>query len=164
MTEHNHDHVAGESVSDERHDKPVAAESDKMTPEKLGELAIKFATETAYAAAGFASVVAEKAKEYYESQKKHLAEKDPQAQDPNFKAFVDSMPDQNKNLLDEVQKGYKDLAEKGRNAVDTIQSRGTRPAADQPGPFDINSDAPASEVKDAPASYDDQAKPADPTN
>lgn len=128
---------------------PAVADSDKLTPEKLGELAVKFATDTLYAAAGFASVVAERAREYYDNQRKHLADKNPEGADPTFKAFVDSMPDQIKNLLDEVQKGYHDLAEKGRTVVNTRNQ--PRAKADAPGPFDIDSDsASASDQANTP--------------
>ena len=79
------------------------AAGEKFTPEQLGDAVIKFATETAYAAAGFANVLAEKAKVFYESQRKEIAAKTPEGVDPNFRQFVDAMPDQFKGFIDEAQ-------------------------------------------------------------
>ena len=81
---------------------PALAQGEKFTPEKLGDAAIKFATETVYAAAGLANVVAEKAKEFYDTQRKQIAENTPEGVDPNFRQFVDSMPDQFKTFMDDA--------------------------------------------------------------
>lgn len=123
---------------------------EKFTPEKLGDLAIKFATETAYAAAGVANTLSEKAKELYESQRKQIAEKTPEGVDPNFRQFVDTMPDQFKVFMDDVVKAYHDMAEKGRLTVADLQAqaqnaRTTKPAKDEGvSAFDLKDDAGAS--------------------
>ncbi len=118
MTDHQH---TDPTFDDHKADDHTAKE--EMTPERLGEMAIKFATETAYAAAGLANVVAAKAKELYETQKAQLAEKTPEGVDPNFKQFVDTMPDQLKTLMDEAVKGFKDLSDKGRHVVENISAQ-----------------------------------------
>lgn len=125
---------------------------EKMTPEKFADQAIKFATETAYAAAGLADIVARKAKELYEHQRAQLAEKTPEGVDPNFKQFVDAMPDQLKQFMDEAEKRLHELAERGRSAVEHLQEQtAARPKGDDaPGAFDTEADAEASDVEGDP--------------
>ncbi len=119
------------------------SDDSKQTPnpEKFAENAIKFATETAYAAAGLADLVAKKAKEFYEQQKAQLAEKTPEGVDPNFKQFVDSMPDQVKQFMDEAEKRLHELSERGRHVVENLQAQGAaRPKGDDKvGAFDTES-------------------------
>ena len=102
---------------------PALAQGEKFTPEKLGDAAIKFATETVYAAAGLANVVAEKAKEFYDSQRKQIAENTPEGVDPNFRQFVDSMPDQFKTFMDDATKAFHDLSERGRTTMGDFQEQ-----------------------------------------
>ena len=141
-----------------------AAGDEKVTPEKFAENAIKFATETAYAAAGFANVLAEKAKVFYEQQRKQIAEQTPEGVDPNFRQFVDTMPDQFKGFLDEATKAFHDMAERGRHSVADFQGQvaAARDAAkdarnDSPEAFDLKDDAAAdAEAADAVAPEDAQ--------
>lgn len=121
------------------------AGQEKLTPEKFAEQAIRFATDTAYAAAGLADIVAQKAKELYEHQRAQLAEKTPEGIDPNFKQFVDTMPDQLKTFMDEAEKKLHELSERGRHVVENLQAASAaRPKGDDaPGPFDTQADAEA---------------------
>lgn len=143
-------------------DAVVAAEADehlaageKFTPEKLGEAALKFATETAYAAAGVADTVAVKARELYESQRALLAEKTPEGVDPNFRRMVDQMPEQFKGFLDEATKAYHEMAERGRHVLADLQNQmaAARDAKEAPvEAFDLNDGADAdAEAADAVA-------------
>lgn len=136
---------------------------EKLSPEKLGEAAIKFATETAYAAAGIANVIAEKARELYDAQRKQLAESTPEGVDPNFRQFVDAMPDQFKTLIDDATKAYHEMAERGRHAVTDFQAqlqaaRTDRPAKPEaPEAFDLKEGAEATvDAEDAVAPEDAQ--------
>ncbi|HRL50397.1 MAG TPA: hypothetical protein PLA49_13605 [Propioniciclava sp.] len=136
---------------------PTLTQGEKFTPEKLGDAAIKFATETVYAAAGLANVVAEKAKEFYDSQRKQIAENTPEGVDPNFRQFVDSMPDQFKTFMDDATKAFHDLSERGRTTMGDFQEqvqtawkqwedqqRDQRAAADEmTGAFDLKDAAEA---------------------
>lgn len=143
---------------------PTPADADeKLTPEKLGEAALKFATETAYAAAGLANVVAEKARLLYEAQRKQIAESAPEGVDPNFRQFVDTMPDQFKSLIDEATKAYHEMAERGRHAVTDFQAqlqaaKEARPyKPEQTEAFDLKEDAEATaDAEDAVAPEDAQ--------
>lgn len=149
---------------------PPTAPTDKLSPERVGEAALKFATDTAYAAAGVANLLAEKAKVFYEQQKKQLAEKTPEGVDPNFRQFVDSMPDQFKVFIDEATKAYHDLAERGRHALENLQTQAQsafteRPAKpESPEAFDLKEGAQATdEAAGAVAPEDAEAPLTEPT-
>ena len=107
--------------------------SERQSGEKLADQAMKFASETAYAAAGFANVVADKAKAFYETQKAQYAETHPDTTSPGAKQFLDQLSDQLTKFIDDVQKGYKDMAERGRTVVSsrgaTTQPRGPVPGS-----------------------------------
>lgn len=120
------DAAAEQARRDEVHavaGEPTLAEGEKFTPEKLGDAAIKFATETVYAAAGLANVIAEKAKEFYDAQRKQIADNTPDGVDPNFRKFVDSMPDQFKTFMDDATKAFHDLSERGRTTMSDFQDQ-----------------------------------------
>ncbi len=124
---------------------------DKMTPKELGDLAIKFASDTAYAAAGFADVVAEKAREFVEKQRATIAEATPEAGTDPAKAFLDQLSQQVNKLVEDMGHTYKDLADRGRDAVSKLQQQaGVKvEPKDVPGPFDIDEAADvASDVVD----------------
>lgn len=162
---------AGEFVEDfaaTEHKEPAPAEApeERLTPERLGEAAIKFATETAYAAAGLANVIAEKARELYEAQRKQIAESTPEGVDPNFRQFVDAMPDQFKTLIDDATKAYHEMAERGRHAVTDFQAqlqaaKEARPAKpEHTEAFDLQEGAEASaDAEEAVAPEDAQEVP-----
>lgn len=132
MTEHNiNESTINENPEDKRASDQAAAEAhepaegiesvpnaeDRPTPEKMGDAAIKFATETAYAAAGFAGLVGEKAKAFYEEQKKQYIQAHPDEDGSSAKAFLDQLSDQLTRLADDLSRGYKEMAEKGREVV-----------------------------------------------
>ncbi len=157
--------LAAESVEDvvtDAQDAPVSAVDDdkKLTPEKLGEAALKFATETAYAAAGLADVIAERAKEFYAEQRKQLAEKTPEGVDPNFRQFVDTMPDQFKVILDDAVKAFHDLSERGRHTVTDLQSQVQHARAERqvhPQAFDLKEGADAGDGAEEAVAPEDVA-------
>lgn len=121
---------AADAAERTRHDEvhasaadPTLTQGEKFTPEKLGDAAIKFATETVYAAAGLANVIAEKAKELYDAQRKQIADNTPEGVDPNFRKFVDSMPDQFKAFMDDATKAFHDLSDRGRTTMSDFQDQ-----------------------------------------
>ena len=134
-------------------DSVVAPEADehltageKFTPEKLGEAALKFATDTAYAAAGVADMIAVRARELYDTQRALIAEKTPEGVDPNFRQMVDQMPEQFKGFLDEATKAYHEMAERGRHVLADLQNQvaAARDAKEEPvEAFDLNDGADA---------------------
>lgn len=132
--------------------------SKRPTPEEVGEAAIKFAREAALAATGAANLLAVKAREFYEEQRKQLADKTPEGVDPNFRQFVDTMPDQFKTFIDEAVKVYHDLAERGKAVVDNLQGQAQKLAETPPKTpgehveaFDLNEDAAATHTAEQAA-------------
>jgi len=119
---------------------------EKLTPKEVGDMAVKFASDTAYAAAGFANLVAEKAREFAEKQRAAMAEANPEAADQS-KAFLDQFTHQVNKFVEDLGHTYKDLAERGREAVAKMQHQAeAKPAPhDAPGMFDIVDDAETAE-------------------
>ena len=136
----NEDPIVDESRVDDAED--GAERGEKLSAEKLGEQAMKFASETAYAAAGFANVVADKAKTFYEQQRAQYVETHPEAAGgPGAKQFLDQLSDQVNRLVEDVTKGYKEMADRGRTLVNKSPMAHYK---DGKGPFDLDDDADAS--------------------
>lgn len=164
------DAAAEQARRDEVHavaGEPTLAEGEKFTPEKLGDAAIKFATETVYAAAGLANVIAEKAKEFYDAQRKQIADNTPDGVDPNFRKFVDSMPDQFKTFMDDATKAFHDLSDRGRTTmsdfqdqVQTAWKQWEEQQDEKTGAFDLKEGAEATD--DAEAAVAPEETPATP--
>ena len=123
INENPEDKLASDQAAAEAHESAEGVEKapvddERITPEKLGEAAIKFATETAYAAAGFAGLVGEKAKAFYEEQRKQYAQAHPEDEDDQkSNAFLDQLSEQLNRLADDLSRGYKDMAARGREVV-----------------------------------------------
>lgn len=143
MTEHNiNESTINEDVEAKRASDEAAAEAhepthevegaaradDRITPEKVGDAAVKLATEAAYAAAGFAGLVGEKAKAFYDEQRTQYAKAHPDEDPDSAKAFLGQLSEQLSRLADDLTRGYRDLAQKGRVVV----SRDTPGAAQSP--------------------------------
>jgi hypothetical protein len=155
MTENEFDNTA-DVQPDEAPEAPEATEHltdklsldklEKLTPKEVGDMALKFASETAYAAAGFANLVAEKAREFAEKQRAAVADVGADAPD-HTKAFLDQVSAQMNRFVDELGHTYKDLADRGRDAVAKMQQQAAaKPdAKDAPGMFDIVDDAETAE-------------------
>ena len=141
MTEHNinesminenpEDKLASDQAAAEAHEptedlENAPVEDDRLTPEKLGEAAIKFATETAYAAAGFAGLVGDKAKTFFDEQKKQYADAHPEEDGTKANSFLDQLSEQLNRFADDMSRGYRDMAERGRDVVkgNTTAKRG----------------------------------------
>lgn len=144
MTEYNNDHLQGEHIEDVVTDaefvepdpaEPTIGEKidaangetnaedidkhDRPTPDQIGENLRKYANEAAYAAVGFAGLVGEKAKEFYEEQKRQYAETHPDVdRDPGAKDFLAQLREKIDKFVEDLTKGYKDMAERGRTKAD----------------------------------------------
>ena len=108
----------GEQPSDHVNDATDHTDVDGPTKpanqDQLNEL-FKFASDTAFAAVGFAGLVGEKAKAFYEDQKRQYAETHPDAdRDPGAKDFLAQLREKVESLVEDLTKGYKDMAERGR--------------------------------------------------
>ncbi len=143
---------------------PTLTQGEKFTPEKLGDAAIKFATETVYAAAGLANVIAEKAKDLYEAQRKQIADNTPEGVDPNFRKFVDSMPDQFQAFMDDATKAFHDLSDRGRTTmsdfqeqVQTAWKQWEEQQGEKTGAFDLKDAAEATDDAEAAVAPEESA-------
>lgn len=128
---------------------------EKLTPDQLGEGIVKFATDTAYAAVGFAGLVGDKAKAFYDDQKRQYAETHPETpeREAGAKDFLNQLKEQLDKFFDDLTRGYRDMAERGRET-----------ASKQGSPFARREDAgtvPAPVVDDL---SDDAAYVADPVD
>ncbi|WP_147453989.1 hypothetical protein [Tessaracoccus antarcticus] len=130
INENPEDKQASDQAAAEAHEPAEGLEStkddDRITPEKVGDAAIKFATETAYAAAGFAGLVGEKAKAFYDEQRKQYVDAHPEEDGAKANSFLDQLSDQLSRFAEDLSRGYRDLAEKGREVV----NRSTSPKQD----------------------------------
>ena len=166
---------AADAAEQGRHDEvhasatdPTLTQGEKFTPEKLGDAAIKFATETVYAAAGLANVIAEKAKELYDAQRKQIADNTPEGVDPNFRKFVDSMPDQFKTFMDDATKAFHDLSDRGRTTmadfqdqVQTAWKQWEEQQDEKTGAFDLKDAAEATDDAEAAVAPPEAPAPAE---
>ena len=128
---------------------------DHMSAREVGDAATKFASDTAYAAAGFAALVAEKAKDLAD---RKGTTTDSSTESSDAKAFVDQVNEQVSKFVDDLGSAYKDLSDRGRDAVAKRAQSGKSDAPkgdDAPGMFDIDpeDDAPA-EGTEAPEHND----------
>ncbi len=132
--------------------------AERMTAKEIGDLAIKFATDTAYAAAGFADLVGEKAREFTEKQRASMAESGETPADQT-KAFLEQVSAQMNKVVEDMGHAYRDLAERGRDALVKLQQQqqAARPEPkDAPGMFDISDDA---ETADPHTTVEDPTQP-----
>lgn len=125
---------------------------DKVTPKEFGDMAVKFASDTAYAAAGFANLVAEKAREFADKQKVQTFA-DTEAGNDHGTAFIDQLNAQFNKFVEDLGHTYKDLADRGRDTVAKMQQQASAKAEapkgdDAPGPFDIVDDAETAHESD----------------
>ncbi|AQP45414.1 hypothetical protein [Tessaracoccus flavus] len=163
MTDYNTDKPQGEGMYEDavhdaefvqpdeqpRHEDVDKSESHRPNPDQLGENFKKLANEAAYAAVGFAGLVGEKAKEFYEDQKRQYAETHPDADhDPGAKDFLAQLREKIDKFVDELTKGYKDMADRGRAKADR-PADGSAPSGD---PVDV-----PSQHAEADASVDPEA-------
>ncbi|MDO5676227.1 MAG: hypothetical protein Q4G35_01830, partial [Propionibacteriaceae bacterium] len=103
------------------HDTIEGTESSAASSDQIGPALRKAAQDTAYAAVGFVGLVSDKAKEFYEDQKKQYAEAHPEA-DAEFgaKNFLAQLKEQLDKLIEDVNRGFRDLADRGRTSGKTM--------------------------------------------
>lgn len=108
-----------------------------ITPDRVGKLAIKVATEAAYVLAGLADVVAGTVQDVVKAGKQQASERQAAAPGAARDAFR-AVPDQLKGFVGEVTDAYRALSARGR----TVFSDGFADTAHRPQP-------PASAAGDA---------------
>ena len=104
-----------EATAEGRHDTVDGTDATRPSADQLGQNLRKAAEDTAYAAVGFVGLVTDKAKEFYEDQKKQYAEAHPEADaEHGAKNFLNQLKEQLDKLIDDVNRSFRDLAERGR--------------------------------------------------
>ena len=101
---------------------PGEAGQGKTNAERLGETTIKFATDAAYAVAGFAGLVGEKARTFYDEQRAEYARTHPDVESPGAKEFLEQLGNHLNRFVDEISRGFRDLSDKGRKVMNTTRS------------------------------------------
>lgn len=110
-------------------DGPTESRTDRG--DKIAEDIRRIASDTAYAAAGFAGLVGEKAKEFYDEQRRQYTTAHPEAEsDPGAKAFLTQMKEKINAFVEELSKSYREMAERGRS---THEKQAAPQAADDLG-------------------------------
>lgn len=105
--------------------------------ESLSGAALKFAADAAYAVAGFAGLVGEKARAFYDEQRAEYAKTHPDVDSPGAKEFLEQLSVHLNRFVDDINRGFKDLSEKGRDVIgrredpEAHQPHEAEPAADQ---------------------------------
>ena len=144
MTEHEHNEVPTATFVDAEDTKDYAPEHEQVveaehaeqpSAENLGDNIVKAATEAAYAAVGFAGFVGEKARSFYEEQQRQYVAAHPDSETAEgAKAFLAQMREQMNKLVEDLTKGYRDMAERGRGEARHETAAEASAPSDEPGP------------------------------
>lgn len=115
-----------------------------ITPERVGKLALKVATEAAYVVAGLADVLAGTVQDVISDRRQQLSDRKA-AGAPSAttaaKQFARELPDQLKSFVDELNNAYQDLSARGRHVMqDGFAGTAHRPTRYTPQPTDITPD------------------------
>ena len=93
------------------------------------------ATEAAFAAVGFVGFVGDKAKTFYEEQQRQYVAAHPDSETAEgAKAFLAQMREQMNKLVEDLTKGYRDMAERGRGEARHETAAEASAPSDEPGP------------------------------
>ena len=102
-------------VADAQHDTLSGPEPKRTATDDAAQNLRKAAEDTAYAAVGFVGLMADKAKEFYEDQRRQYAEAHPDADaEQGAKNFLAQLREQFDRFITDVNKGFHDLADRGR--------------------------------------------------
>lgn len=102
--------------------------SDEPQPplDQLSASVARAAQEAGYAVAGFASYVGEKARGFYDEQRKNYVAAHPeQAESQEGQRFLEQLQSQIGKLVEDATRAYRDFAERGRQ---TVHGRGAEEA------------------------------------
>lgn len=106
----------------------VAEPSEEKKP--FGEDAAKFVVDAGYALAGFAGLVGEKAKAFYDEQKAEYAKTHPDTEAPGARQFFEQLGTHLNKFVDEINRGFRELSEKGRDVVGRGPEKSTEESKD----------------------------------
>ena len=107
--------------------------------EKLDDAALRFMADAAYAVAGFAGLVGERARAFYDEQRAEYAKAHPDVESPGAKEFLEQLGSHLNRFVDEINKGFRELSDKGR---EVMKSRPVNPETEKTEPTDTEPAAP----------------------
>ena len=113
--------------------------------EKLDDAALRFMTDAAYAVAGFAGLVGEKARTFYDEQRAEYARTHPDVESPGAKEFLEQLGSHLNRFVDEISRGFRDLSDKGREFMNTRAESSEAEKTGAPVPGSPESENPAAE-------------------
>ena len=107
--------------------------------ERLDDAALKFMADAAYAVAGFAGLVGERARAFYDEQRAEYAKTHPDVESPGAREFLEQLGSHLNRFVDEINKGFRELSDKGR---EVMKSRPVNPETEKTEPTDTEPAAP----------------------
>ena len=90
--------------------------------ERLDDAALRFMADAAYAVAGFAGLVGERARTFYDQQRAEYAKTHPDVESPGAKEFLEQLSSYLNRFIDEINRGFRDLSDKGREVMNATRS------------------------------------------
>ena len=106
---------------------------DRTDNEKLDDAALRFMADAAYAVAGFAGLVGERARAFYDEQRAEYAKTHPDVESPGAREFLEQLGSHLDRFVDEINRGFKELSEKGRDVVGRRTEQAETPKPEEPG-------------------------------
>ncbi|MDO5067307.1 MAG: hypothetical protein Q4D96_08525 [Propionibacteriaceae bacterium] len=114
---------------------PHAAPGVEEERKPFGEEAARFVADAGYAIAGFAGLVGEKARAFYDEQKAEYARTHPDSDAPGARQFVEQLGVHLNKFVEEINRGFRELSEKGRDVVGRTSQDDPQPKpGEQPQP------------------------------
>ena len=98
---------------------PGEAGQGKTNAERLGETTLKF--------------VGERAKAFYDEQRAEYAKTHPDVESPGAREFLEQLGSHLDRFVDEINRGFKELSEKGRDVVGRRTEQAETPKPEEPG-------------------------------
>ena len=103
--------------------------------ERLDDAALRFVADAAYAVAGFAGLVGERAKAFYDEQRAEYAKTHPDVESPGAREFLEQLGSHLNRFVDDINRGFRDLSDKGREVVNARPgNHGADPGSGETGP------------------------------
>ena len=118
---------------------------DRTDNEKLDDAALRFMADAAYAVAGFAGLVGEWARAFYDEQRAEYAKTHPDVESPGAKEFLEQLGSHLNRFVDEISRGFRDLSDKGREFMNTRPESAEAEKTEAPAPGSPESEKPAAE-------------------
>ncbi len=93
------------------------AETTPQRAESFTQSTAKFAADAAYALAGVAGMLGDKAREFYDEQRAEYAKTHPDVDSPGAKEFLSQLGTHLDKFVEELSKGFQELSARGREVV-----------------------------------------------